>query len=644
MIFLVFLFTSVLAQQSVFGEKYSAKLTFDPLPTQVNAGDTIKFSGKLTTDGRPVSNAVIYIKDAITLGFDKIILKLVTDSDGRFTGTWVAVPKNSGSYDFYAVYGGSNNIGKPQTQRHAVTVVSPSDSQGSSDSSSSGLGSSYTQKQSTAIILDNLPSSIKAGQKITFTGRLVSNGQPVPSALVYIMESDPLIPDQRLGYGRTDNNGRFSIDWKVEADYVEIDFDIYANFGGDDHYKKARSPNQVMSVQKYAGYITLDPIPKSAKIGDLITFSGALELNQGSSEGAVVYIKDEDPIDADDLLATAYVDSNGRFFANWFVTSVDLDGVADIYAIFRGNNIYYTLVTCDDHPRMWEHLGSCTNTPKLRIYEAEPPQITSADYSNKEYTNLYYSWSLNQNPKVAIITTFDTYTNDKKYLIPIQEGIITWTSYLQNKYGGDWNVDFDVITPDKLFFSGKPDIVMNMVTPDMESGCNYDFGGYAKVGSNPIRPTQTVVCIGSQGKPTDTSFVSATATHEFAHAMGLGHTWNKRGDLMCSYEDLDGKRVYTCPSAPSKSKTPSDLDLAAMANLYGQDGFKNPNTSVEYKSKFSLTEQNKQTKPTIDKTIDTDRDKIPDYRDRCKTKPETYNDYRDNDGCPDRKPRSKPSQ
>jgi hypothetical protein len=43
-------------------------------------------------------------------------------------------------------------------------------------------------------------------------------------------------------------------------------------------------------------------------------------------------------------------------------------------------------------------------------------------------------------------------------------------------------------------------------------------------------------------------------------------------------------------------------------------------------------------KTTTRSQIDTDNDKIPDYRDKCKTEPETYNGYKDADGCPDKKP------
>ncbi|MEM4252770.1 MAG: hypothetical protein QXE84_04525 [Candidatus Nitrosotenuis sp.] len=82
-------------------------------------------------------------------------------------------------------------------------------------------------------------------------------------------------------------------------------------------------------------------------------------------------------------------------------------------------------------------------------------------------------------------------------------------------------------------------------------------------------------------------------------------------------------------------------------NLYNVDGFKNPNNKVIHGTKVSLdTNTEKKATITPSKTTtksrtDTDKDKIPDYRDKCKTKPETYNGYMDTDGCPDKKPKKK---
>ncbi|MSV33708.1 MAG: hypothetical protein EXS76_03185 [Nitrosarchaeum sp.] len=211
-----------------------------------------------------------------------------------------------------------------------------------------------------------------------------------------------------------------------------------------------------------------------------------------------------------------------------------------------------------------------------------------------------------------------------------------WKTYLSNKYGGNWNIDFEVITPDKLFFANKPDVIMNLVTPEQDSGCNTDYYGITYVTG--IKPIQTSVCIGSNGAKISSALVSVTAAHEFIHAVGLGHAWNKDGDLMCSVEN--GKE--TCRNQ-NKAKTPSDLNLAGVVNLYDVDGFKNPNIKVTSGTKIYLDSNTQQKTTTTSKTtsqIDTDKDKIPDIRDKCKTKPETYNGYNDTDGCPDTKPKN----
>jgi hypothetical protein len=252
--------------------------------------------------------------------------------------------------------------------------------------------------------------------------------------------------------------------------------------------------------------------------------------------------------------------------------------------------------------------------------------------------NALYNMNLDftKNPRVAIVPSPDDINEAKRYIVPAQEGIQMWKTYLSNKYGGNWNVDFEVITPDKLFFENKPDIIMNLVTPEQEFGCNYDYYGISYPSTT--KPVQTSVCISFNGQKRDSAGVSATAAHEFIHAVGLGHAWNKDRDLMCSVED--GKE--TCKTQ-NKVKTPSDLNLVGVVNLYNVDGFKNPNNKVTTGTKISLdsnAEKKTTSKTATTSQIDTDKDKIPDSKDKCKTKPETYNGYRDLDGCPDKKPQN----
>jgi hypothetical protein len=69
--------------------------------------------------------------------------------------------------------------------------------------------------------------------------------------------------------------------------------------------------------------------------------------------------------------------------------------------------------------------------------------------------------------------------------------------------------------------------------------------------------------------------------------MGLGHAFNKDGDLMCSIEG--GKD--TC-SYYNKVRTPTDFNLVAVAKLYGKDGYKVPNYEPVYSEKFTAEDYN----------------------------------------------------
>lgn len=547
---------------------YTSITELDTIPYNVKSGSTIVFSGQLTTtSGHVIPNAVVYIKDDISFGRDTTIKKIITDDNGEFYSTHIAKPRNSGAYDFYAVYDGASNISKSRSQTFSVVVSS--DSSGNNQNYNSG--GSYG---STSIKLDKIPSSVYAGESITFTGIVTSSGYPLTNALVKIMEDDPLSPDQRLGYQRTDSNGEFSITWHVRAGLVETDFDIYAVFDGDSTYDKARSYNQEMSVLKHGGYLVLDSFPSRAKIGDIVTFSGTLNLDSHNPEGAVVYIKDEDSFNRDDLLATAWVDRYGKFTANWFVSDVDFDSVADIYAVFEGNETIYKITTCGN---------GCYDTIPLRVsghVPSAPPQTNILP--GDEYMELYHSLSFSHTPHVVIVPSPDSYDDVKKHIIPVQEGIRMWEQSLYNKYGGNWEVSFEIIRPGDTFFKSKPDVIVNLVDHEGHAECFDEYWGISDITKR--KPVQTTVCSTSLGQSRSNVDVSATAAHEFIHAVGLGHTFNKAGDMMCSVED--GRA--TCNNLDSKSKIPSILNLEAVVELYGKDGFQNPNNNVRYESKFSL--------------------------------------------------------
>ncbi len=559
-------------------QSYTGVLKLDPISSKIKTGNTITFSGQLaTTSGHTVPDATIYIKDDVNFGRDTVIGTITTDENGRFAGTWTAQPRNSGAWDFYAVYEGSKNISKARSTAYSVKVSSYDSS---SSYNSPSPSSSSSTKYSTQITLYRIPFSVYAGESITFTGKLTSGGQPLANAFVKVLEDDPFSPDQRLGSGRTNHNGEFSIPWKTSAGLVETDFDIYAVFDGDSAYKRDRSSNQVMSVLKHGGSITLDSFPKSAKIGEVITFSGTLTLDGFSPEGNVVYIKDEDTFTGDDLLATGYVDSSGRFSTNWFANYADNDSIVDVYAVYEGNDILYRLTTCDSGPTK-SFGGRCSNTIPLKISGSIPATPPKYIPTGSEYMELFYSLDFSKAPHVAIVPNPDSYNEVKGHIHSVKSGIAIWESYLEKNYGGYWDVTFEVIEPGDRFNS-KPDIIVNLDTHDDHAGCT-DYYGVALISSNPKKPIQTTVCSTSNDQRRADVDVARTAGHEFIHAVGLGHTFNKKSDYMCSVED--GRP--TCDGLNSKAKVPSSLNLEAVVKIYGSDGYVNPNNRVQYEEKFA---------------------------------------------------------
>jgi len=544
------------------------------------------------------------------------------------------------------------------------------------------LGCDRDKTKQPTVVLDPLGfNQVISGDTIVFTGKIFCpSGYIHPSVQVVIYENKFIDNDPILVTTYTNSNGEFSVPWiaKTSDDIDSEGTTIQAKYtaypwGSSGMYYESISEKQIITIKRLLSEISLDPLPASAEIGEMLFFTGKLGLESGSTEGYIVYIKDEDPFDSDDLLATGYVESDGSFSANWIVTNTDEDRITDVYAVFEGADIYWRVTTCDNG-MTYQRGGGCNYTIPLQItgeilppapppppapkldsdgdgifddndqcvnsaetyngyqdwdgcpdtvppvpptnidsdgdgindnfdscpYVAEtfngyqdhdgcsdtiPKPIPKENLNGDEYMKLRYTHTLDKNPVVAIVPAPDSYEQVRKYIIPAQEGVMMWGNDLTREYGGDWNVDFIIIDPNSNKFSMKPDIIMNVVTRNDESGCGVDFAGiaylqYSTDESGAWRPSSlpvnTVVCTTGVGFNYDTNRVSGIAAHEFIHAMGLGHTFNKNNDLMCSVES----GVPTCDNTYNKSRTPSDFNLASVKKTYQADGWKNPNFKI----------------------------------------------------------------
>lgn len=103
-----------------------ATLHLDIIAETVREGQNVIFTGKLTTvDGSPIANRTIFVLDDTTYTRPDIILTTtITDSDGKFSTTWNAIPKDNGSpFHFYAKFIGGKTFGYTRSEVYESILV-----------------------------------------------------------------------------------------------------------------------------------------------------------------------------------------------------------------------------------------------------------------------------------------------------------------------------------------------------------------------------------------------------------------------------------------------------------------------------------------------------------------------------------------
>ena len=80
--------------------------------------------------------------------------------------------------------------------------------------------------------------------------------------------------------------------------------------------------------------ITLDTLPESVHVEDVVVFSGVLLHGTEPMANQTVKIFEDDPFIPDDLLATTVTDPNGRFSVEWIAEAGLFEREFDLYASF----------------------------------------------------------------------------------------------------------------------------------------------------------------------------------------------------------------------------------------------------------------------------------------------------------------------
>lgn len=208
-----------------------AQLTLDPPATQVLEGDSVLISGRLATSDdqeSTIAGQTVLVREEST---NATLITLVTDDDGMFG--WVLTGILQGSYEVYVSYeGGSHD--ETESARYSI-VANPQDIPDEPSISSVTLG--------------QIPEADHTGEPVVLTGSLTSGGSAVPNRVIWMYGGDD--PAEIIGYGVTDAQGNFAVQW-MRAGLPEADLEIYAAFGGDSWYAKSQSPNQTATFSDAA--------------------------------------------------------------------------------------------------------------------------------------------------------------------------------------------------------------------------------------------------------------------------------------------------------------------------------------------------------------------------------------------------------
>ncbi|MGY8702688.1 MAG: hypothetical protein ACKVHH_08315, partial [Candidatus Poseidoniales archaeon] len=296
----------MIGNSQVFGQGESSKTGFflNPLPDTVIDGEPIKFSGYLlTSDGTPLTDRTIIIKQDISLSSDRDIETTTSDEYGYFA-TEHSFTLNEGyskaNILFYAKYVNSNNQHYRTLNQNTVLVLSES-------------------VKTSVLTIDTPQSNVKFGEPITFSGKLVTeSGEAISGKTIVIRDRDSTSGDDVIASIVTDSLGNYSV--TVIAQYWDTTMneaiEVYAVFNSDTNYYTDDSTltyNVWVSGNVKDTKLIFDSLPKSITSGEIISFSGQLlDDNNMPLAGKSVQIN-EDIIGSDVIIKTVTTDGNGKF-------------------------------------------------------------------------------------------------------------------------------------------------------------------------------------------------------------------------------------------------------------------------------------------------------------------------------------------
>jgi tetratricopeptide (TPR) repeat protein len=241
------------------------------------------------------------------------------------------------------------------------------------------------------------------------------------------------------------------------------------------------------------------------------------------------------------------------------------------------------------------------NTSKQGILNKIKEISDSSEFEDNGYIQFGQDEWLTE-PLYIYVKIDSSLDNPKDYLNISSRAIDTWSQLLKQKSANyvAWNFSIlnSIDNPNLEEISEPVDVVLDITRSSPIDSCGSILGIAYPFPLDRTEPVYSKVYVSCENIFTEEFLypedVYSIVLHEFGHILGLDHTFEKQGDLMCPYsyeESIDEYDEYGGCNWSKGENVPSDLDLDALLYKYGVDGFDSPNTKVKEQSRFDISFQ-----------------------------------------------------
>lgn len=280
----------------------------------------------------------------------------------------------------------------------------------------------------------------------------------------------------------------------------------------------------------------------------------------------------------------------------------------DTYALNGKGDSYYALENYREAFEQYDAVlglepnNDQANTSKQGILNKIKEMSDSSELEDNGYIQFGQDEWLTE-PLYIYVKIDSSLDNPKDYLDISSRAIDTWSQLLKQKSANyaAWNFSIlnSIDNPNLAGISEPVDVVLHITRSSLIDSCGSFLGLTYPFPLDRTEPVYSKVYVSCENIFTEEFLypedVYSVVLHEFGHVLGLDHTFEKHGDLMCpnSYEEsIDENDEYGGGCKWSKGENvPSDLDLDALLYKYGVDGFDSPNTKVKEQSRFDISFQ-----------------------------------------------------